>query len=88
MSYSVLHILSVQKVRIAKYLLNFKNVFLKKVDKRPKITQKDDENENITDREAAKKSWNIHLSINNSIIVDLFQVNFECAKRLDFLDLK
>ena len=50
-------------------------IFTLKVDKRPKITERDDENENISDREAAKKAWNIHLSINNSIIVDLFQVN-------------
>ena len=35
---------------------------------------KEDENENISDSEAAHLAWSIHLSINNSIIVDLFQV--------------
>lgn len=35
---------------------------------------KDDENENLNDQQMATMSWNIHLSINNSIIVDLFQV--------------
>ena len=37
--------------------------------------EKEDENESLSDLEASKKAWNIHLSINNSIIVDLFQVS-------------
>ena len=30
--------------------------------------------ENNLERDAAKQSWNIHLSLDDSIIVDLFQV--------------
>jgi ubiquitin C-terminal hydrolase len=35
---------------------------------------KEDDELTLPDKEAANQAWNIHLSINNSIIVDLFQV--------------
>lgn len=49
---------------------------LNRVQNRPKSSEKDDDNENKSDYDAANIAWNIHLSINNSIIVDLFQVGF------------
>ena len=48
--------------------------FMYKVINRPKIVSKEDEDENLSDSEAAKLAWSIHLSVNNSIIVDIFQV--------------
>ena len=59
-----------------------------KIDKRPKISSKDEENENLSDRDAANLAWNIHLSINNSIIVDLFQGQFKSTVTCSFCNKK
>lgn len=52
---------------------------LNRIKKRPRITNDDNENDNLSDIEAANKAWDIHLSINNSIIVDLFQGQFKSS---------
>ncbi len=57
------------------FLLDGLHEDLNRVQNRPKLTQNDDDGE-VVDQEAAKIAWNTHLSINNSIIVDLFQVTF------------
>lgn len=38
------------------------------------MTLIENESETNLERNAAKQSWNIHLSLDDSIIVDLFQV--------------
>jgi ubiquitin carboxyl-terminal hydrolase 8 len=60
------------------FLLDGLHEDLNRIVRRPKIAEiKDDETEKMSDRDAANASWNIHLSINNSIIVDLFQGQFK-----------
>lgn len=55
------------------FLLDGLHEDLNRVLNRPKLTEKEDDKE-LSDRESAISAWNIHLTINNSIIVDLFQV--------------
>lgn len=53
---------------------------LNRVTQRPKLSNKDDDDdkeERLSDREAASLAWKRHLSLNNSIIVDLFQGQFK-----------
>ena len=45
--------------------------------KRPRQIKEKDENLEIADDEAAHAAWQAHLTINNSIVVDLFQGQFK-----------
>ncbi|CAF0891879.1 unnamed protein product [Brachionus calyciflorus] len=57
------------------FLLDGLHEDLNRVKNRPKISNKESENEKLSDIDAANLAWNLHLSLNNSIIVDLFQVS-------------
>lgn len=45
---------------------------LNKITRRIPIAEQN--NDNLSDKEAAKKAWNMHLELNKSKIVDLFHV--------------
>ena len=47
---------------------------LNRIRKRPKLPELD--TNNLPDNSAAEKAWMMHKKINDSIIVDLFQVDF------------
>jgi ubiquitin carboxyl-terminal hydrolase 8 len=55
------------------FLLDGLHEDLNRVFNRPKLSAKENDKE-LPDKESSITAWNIHLSINNSIIVDLFQV--------------
>jgi hypothetical protein len=50
------------------------NFILLKAEKRTKLALVESKCKNISESEIANKSWNIYLSSDDSIIVDLFQV--------------